>query len=307
MTAAYQIQYIKHRQVDKTKWDSCIGNVSNSLLYNHSSYLDCMAAGWDALVLNDYEAVMPLTWRRKWGITYLYQPYFMAQLGITGNNITPALVDAFLYAIPSHIRYIDIDIAETNDTIDFVSFCNKRVNMLLDIDKDYNIISDQYHRLATRMIRKAKEAAITVETSDAIADSIAFYQQQYSGQLPVPPADYQNITNLFNIAAKKGQLVSLVAKKNNQLMGVYLLLQDNHFVYSVLGGSSPEGKEQGVFYLLTDAAIQLTANSGRGFRFEGSDKPGIAGFNQQFGAAPFTYHHLRINRLPYLLRFLKNS
>jgi hypothetical protein len=41
-----------------------------------------VAQSWDALIWGDYEFVMPLTPKRKWGITYLYQPTFCQQLGI---------------------------------------------------------------------------------------------------------------------------------------------------------------------------------------------------------------------------------
>lgn len=55
-----------------------------------------MAKNWDALVLNDYEAVMPLTWNKKYGICYLYQPPFTACLGITGKLVTTATMTDFL-------------------------------------------------------------------------------------------------------------------------------------------------------------------------------------------------------------------
>ena len=48
----------------------------NGLIYAYSFYLDTMAKHWDAFILNDYEAVMPLTWNKKYGITYYYTSPF---------------------------------------------------------------------------------------------------------------------------------------------------------------------------------------------------------------------------------------
>jgi hypothetical protein len=45
-------------------------------------HLDRTAVVWDALVWGDYEFVMPLPVRKKWGIQYVYQPLFCQQLGI---------------------------------------------------------------------------------------------------------------------------------------------------------------------------------------------------------------------------------
>ena len=67
MTTGNQIKYLQYKEIDKAKWDVCITNAPNGLIYGYSFYLDCMARRWDALVLGDYEAVMPLTWNKKYG------------------------------------------------------------------------------------------------------------------------------------------------------------------------------------------------------------------------------------------------
>ncbi|HRN54956.1 MAG TPA: hypothetical protein PLL71_00815, partial [Agriterribacter sp.] len=85
----------------------------------------------------------------------------------------------------------------------------------------------------------------------------------------------------------------------------YIVLYDNNFVYSLVGGSTAKGKTMGAFYLLTDTAIQDHAGENKTFRFEGSDIPGIAFFNRQFGPTPVYYQHLRMNRLPFPVKFFK--
>jgi hypothetical protein len=51
MTTGNQIKYLQHKEIDKAKWDACITNAPNGLIYGYSFYLDCMAKHWDALVL----------------------------------------------------------------------------------------------------------------------------------------------------------------------------------------------------------------------------------------------------------------
>nr|MBU9937149.1 hypothetical protein [Ferruginibacter sp.] len=99
------IRYLTYRQIDKPKWDACIDGAYNGLIYAYSFYLDSMAKHWDALVLNDYEAVMPLTWNKKYGIHYLYQPPFTACLGVFGKQLNAATVSDFLKSIPPKFRY----------------------------------------------------------------------------------------------------------------------------------------------------------------------------------------------------------
>ncbi|HRQ50472.1 MAG TPA: hypothetical protein PLR74_08050 [Agriterribacter sp.] len=83
------------------------------------------------------------------------------------------------------------------------------------------------------------------------------------------------------------------------------MLYDNNFVYSLVGGSTAKGKTMGAFYLLTDTAIQDHAGTNKTFRFEGSDISGIAFFNRQFGSTPVYYWHVRMNRLPFPVKFFK--
>ena len=87
-----EIHYLTYQQIIKTKWDACIDKADNGLIYAYSFYLDAMAKHWDALVMNDYEAVMPLTWNKKYSIHYLYQPPFTACLGVFGKLLTAETV-----------------------------------------------------------------------------------------------------------------------------------------------------------------------------------------------------------------------
>ena len=81
-----EIKYLKHNQIDKQKWDSAIENAENGLVYALSWYLDIVSPNWDALVVGDYEQVMPVTHKRKYGIKYLIQPPFCQQLGFFSQS-----------------------------------------------------------------------------------------------------------------------------------------------------------------------------------------------------------------------------
>lgn len=80
------IVHLTYDEIDRKKWDACIRQSLNGLIYAETVYLDHMAVNWDGLVLGDYEAVMPLTWKKKWGIKYLYQPAFFQQGGIFSSK-----------------------------------------------------------------------------------------------------------------------------------------------------------------------------------------------------------------------------
>ena len=139
-----QISYLTYQQVDKKKWDDCIGSASNGLVYAYTFYLDTMAKNWDALVLNDYEAVMPLTWNKKYGVYYLYQPAFTASLGVFGKNITADTVAAFLKAVPARFRYWDIYLNYANffKLKEFNLY--QRMNYVLQLNDSYENVYSNY-------------------------------------------------------------------------------------------------------------------------------------------------------------------
>ena len=56
------IRFLRRSEIDLDKWDDTIAKATHSLPYAFSWYLDAVAEHWDALVMDDYKAVMPLVW-----------------------------------------------------------------------------------------------------------------------------------------------------------------------------------------------------------------------------------------------------
>jgi hypothetical protein len=305
MNNPHTIQYLRQEDIDKSKWDACINNASNCLIYGNSFYLDHFSKNWDALVLNDYEMVMPLTWNRKYGFYYLYQPYFLAQLGIFGNNITPGITDIFLNNIPKKFRLWDIDLHENNHPDRYLKDCYTRVNIHLQLGYTYETIYQRYHRLTLRMLKKAKEAGISITENAEPEENLIFYRIHYPGIMNLTRQNSNKLINTFKLIQERNELISLSIRKGKEMIGMYMLLKDAMNIYSVIGGSSPSGKKSGAFYYLTDYAIQMCSNKNMTFRFEGSDKKGIAAFNRRFGAEPLSYLHLKVNKLPPIIRNFK--
>ncbi|HRP32311.1 MAG TPA: GNAT family N-acetyltransferase [Agriterribacter sp.] len=304
------IQYLKRNEIDDVKWDKCIASADNGLIYGYSWYLDHMAAHWDALVLNNYEAVMPLTWKKKWGFHYLYQPWFTPCLGLFSseslNDITP-----FVQKIPRRFSYCDIDINENNlwkeSGIVPPATVYNRLNLLLNLNESTASLPGRYSRLAKRSIKKSSAHQLKIVKDEPPSEIIALYQENYHEQHPkIRNRDYQALLRCCNTAAEKNHLSTYTARTpDGEPVAFYIVLYDDRAVYSLVGGSTEKGKSMGAFYLLTDAAIRDHAGSNKTFRFEGSDNPGIAFFNRQFGSSPVDYQHIRMNRLPFPFNLLK--
>ena len=105
---ASMIEHLPHSAIDKRWWDAQLLRCSNKMWYAQSWVLDIASPGWEALVDRGSGAIMPLTWRKKYGVRYLYQPYGLQQLGVFAPAIGDGLQGRFLDAVPQAFKYWDI-------------------------------------------------------------------------------------------------------------------------------------------------------------------------------------------------------
>ena len=275
-------------------------------MYGYSFYLDAMAKNWDALILDDYAAVMPLTFKKKYGVYYLYQPFFTACLGVFGNNISADMVEEFLNTIPPKFRYWDIYLNHGN-YFQLNSFeLYQRVNYVLDLSKSYDIIYEAYRDNIKRNIKKARQLKCIIKKSVHIDEVINLAQQQSKTFSPVTGTDYKNFRKLYQQLAQKQQALTYgVYTANDQLMASCVLFLSNERLYYILVGNHPNGRAFGASHALVDTFIKEHAGQNIVLDFEGSDIRNLAFFYSSFGAVEENYPGLKLNRLPKVLQLIK--
>ena len=70
----FKYDFLNERSINSIKWNQCIDNSFNCRIYSYDWHLDRTAIEWDALIYGNYKFIMPLPYRKKWGIKYLFQP-----------------------------------------------------------------------------------------------------------------------------------------------------------------------------------------------------------------------------------------
>jgi hypothetical protein len=301
------IRYLTYKEIDKAKWDACIAGASNGLIYGYSFYLDAMAADWDALVLNDYEAVMPLTWKKKYGIFYLYQPFLTASLGIFGNKISAELVNEFFTTVPKKFRYWDISLNHGNyfKLTDFKLY--ERSNYVLDLKDTYETLSSKFRDNIKRNIRKAAELNCTIRTNIPVADIIELSEQQFKNFASVKANEFKHFSELYTRLQQQQKAVTYgVYSPNGELVASGVFFFSHNRAYYILVGNHPNGKTIGASHALINEFIKDHAGQDLLLDFEGSDIGNIAFFYSSFGARMENYSAIKLNRLPRLLRLLKS-
>src|SRR5215204_4504300 len=205
MEAGKQIKYLEHKEIDNPKWDACIEQAANGLIYGYSFYLDAMAKHWDALVLNDYEAVMPLTWNKKYGFYYLYQPAFTASLGVFGRNLNEKLINNFINSIPAKFKLIEISLNAGNIIGDSKTFSLLRSNYILHLNKPYEELYKTYRDNHKRNINKAFQSGCSVSKEIPVDEIIQLNKEQLQHIDGTKSGDYPSFKNLYEFLKNKGQ------------------------------------------------------------------------------------------------------
>jgi hypothetical protein len=192
MPPPYHIRYMPRQEIDPLKWETCIGQSPNGLIYGSLSYLDGMAPHWDALILGDYEAVMPLTWNKKWGIRYLYQPPLTPQLGVfSPQPITEDLVTAFLQQAISHFKFAEIYLNFANRIPGLRPF----TNIVLDLNAPYEVVRANYKKDLEKNLRRAAGFSLQYGPSSDVDGAIDLYREYYAAKTPhVTASDYRRFT-----------------------------------------------------------------------------------------------------------------
>jgi len=306
MSSSLNIQYLTNRQIDKNKWDNCIADAANGLIYGYSFYLDHMAKHWDALVLNDYEAVMPLTWKSKYGINYLYQPFLTAQSGIFGKHITEEQVRQFLESIPTSFRLIEINLNSANVSGIPKGFYTHRSNYVLSLNKPYEKLFSLYSKNVQRNIKKAIQLGCFVQKDFDVEKIIKLAAQQMKIQGNDEIENISNFRKLYQYLHSRQMATTYgVFSSQNELLSSCVFLFSHNRGYYILVGNHANSKTTGASHALIDAFIKDNSGKNMLLDFEGSDIPGLAHFYSSFGATNEKYPAIRINRLPFYLRWLK--
>lgn len=301
MTAGNTIQYLTRLQIDTTRWDQCISRASNGRIYAFAGYLDTMSANWDALVLNDYEAVMPLTWNSKYGIRYLYQPFLAAQLGVFGSDD----VQAFINAIPGHFRYVDIYLNSANTNAVKGASVLLRDNYVLDLNHPYENLATAYRENIRRNIKKAKQAGCTVVKGFDVETVINLASTQMHQHDKNVDENIARFRQLYAKLKDQGLAATYGISLQGEVIASCVFFFSHNRAYYILVGNHPNGKTIGASHALIDAFIADYAGQDLLLDFEGSDIRNLAFFYSSFGAIQEIYPAVKINRLPFYLKWLK--
>lgn len=301
------LRFVKHNEIDRLAWDHCIAEALNASIYAFSWYLDIVAPEWNALVEEDYQSVMPLPTRKRFGIQYLFLPPFCQQLGVIGRQCTdPTKVEEFLNAIPENYHWIDMNLNQYNQCTRNEWIVQNSRNYLLDLISPYQKIQSGYSKNTRKNLKVALRNKLSFSKSVSTSVFIDFYREHIGNQIGLPKNHLLILQQLITQGQRYGIAHMFgVYDNRNSLNAIALMMQMKQRIVLLASASSPDGRDESAMYFLLDRYFEANAGNELIFDFEGSNIDSIAYFFSGFGAQATQYQRIIINRLPFYLRWLK--
>ncbi len=290
-----QLKHLRNKDINYEVWDDCISKSINSLPYAYSWYLDIVSPGWEAIVSDNYEYVMPLPVKSKYKIPYLVQPVLSQQLGIfSRNEIDERTTNEFIRQIPYYSYELNLNAG---------NFYPKALiypNFTLDLNQPYEKITGAYSKNTNRNINKAEKLNLIVKEDISVTTFIEFY---YSVEKKFPDIQKNVFTKIIERGIEKKfiTLYGVYSEKNTIIAALCILKSNNRIIY-LLPVSNSEGKLSSAMFYLINFLIKKEANKDKIFDFEGSAIDGIARFYKGFGAKNQPYYILKRFRPSFLIK-----
>mgnify|MGYP000887149092 CR=1 FL=1 len=256
-----------------------------------------MAEDWYALVVGNYETVMALPVKRKFGMRMTGMPAFTQRFDISGPyNL--ATKQRIAQAVLKFSKLIQINTSEEKIFEGFSK--RKRTNFFLDLSDSYEDIFNNYSEVCKKNLRQAAKRGCTLRDEVSIDEMLCLYQNAYGTLSSYTEKHYSKFRSLVQFAKEKNFChFSSVVDEVGDTVYAGVLLDDGRRLYYMMGAPTEKGRHMRSTYFFMDAMIRRFAGSRAIFDFEGSDIPTVAKFYQSFSPQTEHYWEFYINQYPF--------
>lgn len=293
-------QILESHKIDFNKWDDCIEESSNGLVYGLSEYLNYTTDNWKGVVVDNYVAVMPIPWRKKFGITYTYEVPFLQQAGVYSGSDSLSLDEA-LNALNSFCSYgtYNFNFAQHDQRL------QARTNLVLALNSGIEELYQNFTPDAKRIIQHTLNSSMRYSQGD-VDEAVAMYKRHCEDSVKISAHQYESFRILCKSLFAQGNVhVRRVEDTRGNTLSIMLLLKFRNRLINIINATFAEGRKLNSNYLLYYSVLKEFAGSGFLFDFEGSEHPGIQRFYRQFTTTNQPYYRYHLNNLPSALKWLK--
>ena len=298
------IRIIKRRDLDLQKYDSCIYESLQSRIFAFSWYLDVTVEHWQVAVLNDYEAVMPLPVRQKFGISYVYPPFWILELGIFSKG--PMDESVFIEKIKGEFRWIELRLNSSN-TFDFDPDVGLKMQyQQLLLSDTFDQIQNSYRKDRKKDLRKASKAGLVEKWDDKPENLIELFKNTIGKRTPdILARDYHKLKMIIKECynRKAGRILSIY-DQNTQLVASAFIIFHQKTCTILVSATDFNQRNNGANTFLIDTLLGHYQHQFEFFNFGGSSIQSVGEYFKSFGATTVEYQFVSWKKHPKLFKLL---
>ena len=268
------IKRILYQNIDFSKYEICIENSVQKNFYAQKEILDHLCDSWELLILGDYESVMPIPIRKKYGVKVVIMPLFCQQLGVFSSQTHPSKEQEFLKFLTGNYQVAYYAFNHQNIFADSLKL---RKNYFIE-KIEYSLLRKGYFKGRKSTVKVAqylqfKEISLATESN--------FIQNNFKGL--EKKGDLAKFFDYLNFLEVNNLLRIFASYKENTITNAAIIIsQDDSF--SLLGLINHEDfkKDNGASFLIDKILKDYIQE--KSFNFMGSSIRGIEVFFKSFGS-----------------------
>jgi hypothetical protein len=214
-------------------------------------------------------------------------------LGVFSRQpITEETTVAFLKSIPRKYRLVEIRLNENNPLPKDAKGVEWHRNHLLNLNKDYTLLSNDYHENTKRNLKKSLNYGLTLVCDADIQEIISLFRENRGASIAHwGDAEYARLSHLTESAKASGNafVYGVKSLNDNEIICGALFMKSHNRITFLFSGNNALGKESQAMTFLIDQVVREYAGQPLVLDFEGSDDENLARFYHGFGAEPIMY------------------
>ena len=294
------IKIVKYEEIDFDRYSECLKNACQNTDYADKQFLDIVSKRqWFLLVDGDYDAVMPVSYVRKYGLTFILMPKLCQQLGVFSKKEDPEINQQFYGFLNQNFL---VSIYAFNGDNQFSHSVERKTSYLIK-KNSYSTTKKNYSSHRRRNVRIIGDLVGNIRLKKAWQErDKQFFLKNIKGTNK--EKDNNQYFEIFEELLQKniGHLRILEFKDEIQSF-VYLFEGKNRrylslFIngYPLINPNFPS--------IMIDQCFQDFIED-KDFDFMGSEVENVAKFNERFGAVSYQYPLLTNDKITLLKNLWK--
>lgn len=279
------IRRLKYNEIDFDKYTRCLENSEQRNWYAKKEVLDQLSGNWEILMYGDYDAVLPVPLKKKFGITLVIMPLFCQQLGIFSGKDDSEINDQFFKFLKKKYKVFSYSFSSHNS---FLNSLEKKKNYIIPIS-DYATLKRKKYFKGRKSTVKCAQHLIYKEI-ELNPEHLYFIESNFKGLKK--KEDIKKFKNYLDFLHQNNSLKLCAAYLEDQLINIAVLVSENNRLF-LLGLINDETykTENGPSFLI-DKILNMYIEQ-KEFNFMGSNIRGIEVFFKSFGGELQEYFYLK--------------